>query len=128
MPGKQLISVSIACFVCFIGVFVILFSPLANGFFASGNDTADDVIGLLVAVLVWSVTGILAVALVIACCQFAKRLGYEQSAGLLLLIPAVNLIVFLVWAFTESPNEKKIAKLKRAQNAASPQLFSDGGS
>ncbi|MCS7468719.1 hypothetical protein NZK35_18860 [Stieleria sp. ICT_E10.1] len=124
MSRKQIIVAAIACFVFFVAIFVILLSPLASGLFASGNDTADDVIGLVVAILVLSATGILAVTLVIACCQLAKRLGYEQSAGLLMLIPAVNLIVFFVWAFTESPNEKKISRLKRAQKSSSTAPFS----
>ena len=119
MSRKQIIVAAIACFVFFVAIFVILFSPLANGLFASGNDTVDDVIGLVVAILVLSATGILAVTLIIACCQLAKRLGSEQSAGLLLLIPGVNLIVLFAWAFTESPNERKISQLKRTRISTS---------
>lgn len=124
MSRKQNIVAAIACFVFFVAIFVILFSPLANGLFASGNDTVDDVIGLVVAILVLSATGILAVTMVIACCQLAKRLGYDPIAGLLLLIPLVNFVVFFQWAFTESPNEKKMSKLKRAQKSSSTKPFS----
>jgi ATP/ADP translocase len=126
MSAKQIVGVAIACFVIFITIVVALFSPLANGLFAPGNDTADDVIGLLLAILILSVIGILMVTFVIACCQLAKRLGHEQSAGLLLLIPLVNLVVFFLWAFTESPNEKRIARLKRTQKSTSARPLIDG--
>ena len=126
MSRKQIIVAAIACFAFFVTIFVILFSPLANGLFASGNDTVDDVIGLVVAILVLSANGILAVTLIIAWCHLAKGLGYEQSAGLLLLIPLINLVVLFLWAFTESPNEMKISKLKRTQKSTSTPILSHG--
>jgi hypothetical protein len=49
---------------------------------------------------------------VVGWCMITKRLGYTPTAGLLMLVPLVNLFAFLYWAFTESPNERRIRRLE----------------
>jgi hypothetical protein len=56
--------------------------------------------------------GLSIVGIVVAV-KLAKRLGYDGTTGLLMMIPIVNYIVLAVWAFTESPNERKIRDLQR---------------
>jgi hypothetical protein len=60
----------------------------------------------------------LAVAIlsIVVAFKLARRLGYEGTTGLLMMIPGVNYVVLAVWAFTESPNERKIRELKSAVN------------
>ena len=67
---------------------------------------------------------------IVAWCFMTKRLGYTPMAGLLLLIPVVGFICFLCWAFTESPNERKIRRLlcnrdERASNFLSTAEIED---
>ena len=71
---------------------------------------------LLLLSVALSITVVLGVSIagIVACCMLAKRLGYEQVSGLLLLIPIVNIFVFFNWAFQESPNERKLRKLKQS--------------
>ena len=71
-----------------------------------------DILGGLAALLIFVMIPALAVASIIAWCQIAKRLGYDLYAGLLMLIPVVNLVVFFYGAFWESPNERRIRMLK----------------
>ncbi len=63
---------------------------------------------LLLTGLVLAGIAALGITSIIACYQLGKRLGYDLYAGLLLLIPGVNLFVFCYWAFKESPTERKI--------------------
>jgi hypothetical protein len=50
---------------------------------------------------------------VVVAVKLAKRLGYDGVAGLLMLLPIVAYVVLAVWAFTESPNERKIRDLRK---------------
>ena len=54
----------------------------------------------------------LVVLVTVAWCKIAKRLGYDSSAGFLMIIPIVGHITLLVWAFNESPNERKLRLLQ----------------
>lgn len=89
-----------------------------------------DILGLLVALLYFVVFPALAVVSIIAWCQIAKRLGYDLYAGLLMLIPVVNLLVFFYWAFRESPNERRIQSLKdtNSRQAATLRQRNEGDS
>jgi hypothetical protein len=64
--------------------------------------------GLLMGIAILFGSGAFGVTWVVACCYLSKRLGYDLYAGLLLVIPVVNVLVFFYWAFNESPNERKI--------------------
>lgn len=99
--------------VVLIASLLLLTSPLSRDLFGEGNDTADDIFALTVAVTALSTIAVFAITTIIACCYLGKRLGYDLYAGLLLLIPIVNIIVFLAWAFRESPNEKALARARR---------------
>lgn len=57
-----------------------------------------------------------------AWCFLARRLGYEWTAGLLMLFPVLNLFVLLSWAFWESPHERELRVL-RARNESRDQPF-----
>lgn len=88
--------------------FVFTFSPLAQ------NLSFGNVLYLLLVALVITVVVGLNITGIVACCMLAKRLGYEQMNGLLLVIPLVNIFVFFYWAFKESPNERKLRKLNQS--------------
>jgi hypothetical protein len=45
--------------------------------------------------------------------KLAKRLGYDGTTGMLMLLRIVAYVVLAVWAFIESPNERKIRDLQR---------------
>ena len=66
--------------------------------------------------------GIPTVVLVAYCgCRIASKLGYSSYAGLLLMIPVVNLITWVVWAFSDSPSERASRDLKaRLSRAKAP--------
>jgi len=98
--------------------FVVLTSPLSDSFFAEGNDTFDDILSLAIAFALLASLVALSVGGIVACCALAKRLGYDPYAGLLLLLPGVNVFVFFMWAFRESPNERRLQRLKAQQNRA----------
>ena len=89
---------------------VLLFSPLSKQLFdpASNTDWIEDISALILFVLMLFGLSVLGITSVIACCQLGKRLGYDQYAGLLLLIPGINVFVFFYWAFKESPNERRL--------------------
>jgi hypothetical protein len=61
--------------------------------------------------ILWSV--IILALFAFCCAKIARRLGYDRPwvIGLLMLVPLVNLLVFLVLAFDKSPNEKRLAEL-----------------
>jgi hypothetical protein len=69
---------------------------------------------------------------IVVAVKLAKRLGYDGTNGLLMIIPIVNYIVLAVWAFTESPNERKIRDLQReisnleSTTGQSPVAFLEG--
>jgi hypothetical protein len=50
---------------------------------------------------------------IVVAVKLAKRLGYDGAAGLLMIFPVVAYVVLAVWAFIESPNERKIRELRR---------------
>jgi hypothetical protein len=57
--------------------------------------------------------GVVLTAFLVYCaCRIASRMGYSGFAGLLLLIPFVNMVTWVVWAFNESPNERKLRSLR----------------
>jgi hypothetical protein len=76
---------------------------------------------------------VMAILSIVVSFKLAKRLGYEGTTGLLMMIPVINYIVLAVWAFTESPNERKIRDLERTISrlessiGQSPVAFLDGG-
>ena len=76
---------------------------------------------------------VMAILSIVVSFKLAKRLGYEGTTGLLMMIPVVNYIVLAVWAFAESPNERKIRELERTisrlelSTGQSPVAFLDGG-
>lgn len=43
----------------------------------------------------------------------SQRLGYSAIVGFLMFVPIVNVFVFLMLAFRESPNEKELRRLRR---------------
>lgn len=87
-----------------ITALVLLLSPLSSQIFhpSSNTDWLEDAAGLLLFLLLLFGVAALGVTTIIACCSLGKRLGYDPYAGLLLLIPLVNLFVFFSWAFKGS--------------------------
>jgi predicted membrane channel-forming protein YqfA (hemolysin III family) len=57
-----------------------------------------------------------AILSIVVAFKLARRLGYEGTTGLLMMFPVVNYIVLAVWAFCESPNERKIRELQSTIN------------
>jgi uncharacterized membrane protein required for colicin V production len=113
MTQKQIVATLAVLGVLLAAGFVLAFSPLADNLFTEGNDTMDDLFGLVLGMLVIVAVAGGGIISVIACCNLGKRLGYDPYAGLLLLIPLVNIMVFFLWAFQQSPNEKAIVRFKR---------------
>lgn len=110
MTQKQiLLTISLLGFALIVG-FVLLFSPLTNNLFAANGNLMDDALGLLIGIVMLSCLTALGITSIVAFCYLGKRLGYDLYSGLLLLIPGVNLVVFFLWAFKESPNERKLQK------------------
>ena len=76
---------------------------------------------------------VMAILSIVVSFKLAKRLGYEGTTGLLMMIPVINYIVLAVWAFTDSPNERKIRDLERtisrleSSTGQSPVAFLTGG-
>ena len=87
-----------------------MFSLLTGELFSANSDVTDDVLGLLVAIVMLSCATAIRVTMIVACCYLGRRLGYDLYAGLFLLIPGLNVIVFFYWAFKELPNEKKLRR------------------
>lgn len=75
----------------------------------------DFVYGLTTECITPIVLGVLAIAAIIGWCRLAKRLGHEPYMGLLMIIPVVNVVVFFYWAFTESPNEKRLKAMQQTR-------------
>jgi predicted membrane channel-forming protein YqfA (hemolysin III family) len=75
---------------------------------------------------------LMAILSIVVAFKLAKRLGYEGTTGLLMMIPVINYIVLAVFAFAESPNERKIRDLERtvsrleSSTGQSPVAFLDG--
>jgi hypothetical protein len=74
----------------------------------------------------------LSVFSIVVAVKLAKRLGYDGTIGLLMIIPVVNYVVLAAWAFMESPNERKIRELQRnissleSTTGQSPVAFLEG--
>jgi len=115
---KRIVGISAAAIFVLTTIFVFTFSPLADGLFNSGNDTLDDIFGLLAASVGITVGAGVVITGIVASCMLARRLGYDQMNGLFLLIPVVNILVFFYWAFRESPNEQQLRMLKQRTDSA----------
>jgi hypothetical protein len=76
-------------------------------------------------------TVIVLTCLALCWATLARRLGYAHDAwiGLLMVIPGVNLVVFLWLAFSESPHERQLRELRTPKPASgagpAPQLSGD---
>ena len=112
-------SIGITAVAIFVFTIVVLltFSPLTKELLASGNVTFYDIAGLIYLAGGATIIAVMAITGIIASCMLARRLGYDQMSGLLLLIPVINVIVFFYWAFRESPNEQKLRMLKQKRIA-----------
>ena len=55
---------------------------------------------------------LLAVNIVVWCRIFAKA-GYSGLRGLLMIIPIVNLVLFVAFAFAKWPLEQEVERLRR---------------
>lgn len=115
MKPRQVIIASIIVGVLVIAAAILLTSPLTRQLLESDSPKAltNAVAGLFLAVTMIAGVAALSITFIIACCYLAKRLGYEMSSGLLLLVPIVNLVVFFSWAFRESPNERKLRQTQQ---------------
>ncbi len=103
--------------VVILSIGFILLSPLARRMVRfEGNVHVDDVAALLVSLVMVNAAFILGVISVCACCQLAKRLGYDPMLGLALLCPGVNLAVFYYIAFRESPIETALRRAQRRED------------
>jgi hypothetical protein len=51
-----------------------------------------------------------------AICKIFSKAGYSWALGLLMFVPVVNIIMFLVLAFSDWPISKEIRQLKQQQN------------
>lgn len=58
-----------------------------------------------------SVFSILVAPAIIAWCFLCKRLGYDATLGLLMLIPVANVVLFFWLAFSKSPLERRFEDL-----------------
>jgi hypothetical protein len=108
-PAKMLAAIGLVG-LGLITALVLIFSPLTSQLLEPGDnsDWLEDVLGLILFVLTLFSISLLGITSIIACCQLGKRLGYDLYAGLLLLIPGVNVLIFFYWAFKESPNERRL--------------------
>lgn len=113
MNKKQIITItSILVGILIITAAILLTSPLTSQLLNSDSpsEIIRAIVGLAIFVLMIAGAAALSITFIIACCYLAKRLGYEMTSGLLLLIPIINLLVFFSWAFRESPNERKLQR------------------
>jgi hypothetical protein len=96
MKPRQIIITSIIVGVLVIITVILLTSPLTPQLLNADSPKSliDAVVGLFLGVAMLAGASALSITFIIACCYLAKRLGYEMSFGLLLLIPVVNLVVF----------------------------------
>jgi hypothetical protein len=81
---------------------------------ASGDAGANAVAGAVAAFgLVWMLVciGALILGLIINW-KIAEKAGFSGAASLLMLIPLVNLIVFIYFAFTEWPIERALREAR----------------
>jgi uncharacterized membrane protein YhaH (DUF805 family) len=81
---------------------------------ASGDAGSNAVAGAVAAFgLVWMLVciGLLILSLVMNW-KIAEKAGFSGAASLLMLIPLVNLIVFIYFAFTEWPIERALREAR----------------
>jgi len=106
-PFKLIALISACCALAMLGL-LLLTSPLLHSPFQ-----ADDWAALLLWTFGAGAVAATAITWILACCKLDARLGYDLYAGLLLLIPVVNLVVFVAWAFRVSPREQELRRLKK---------------
>jgi uncharacterized membrane protein YhaH (DUF805 family) len=53
-------------------------------------------------------------------CRVAQKSGYPGAYSLLLLIPLVNIVISLIWVFSEWPIEAELKRLRAAGGASHP--------
>ncbi|MCM2372338.1 hypothetical protein [Aporhodopirellula aestuarii] len=114
MNQKWIVILMAAIGLLAVAAFVLTFSPLSKNLFGSSGETdiVDDALGLLFGILILFGSVAMVVTWIVACCYLGKRLGYDLYAGLLLIVPVVNVFVFCYWAFKESPNERKLRRMR----------------
>ncbi len=56
--------------------------------------------------------------LVLGCCRIFARAGRHAALGLLMLVPGLNLAMFLYLAFGPWPTQQELRVLRRAQRAS----------
>ena len=81
-----------------------LLPPEISEFFATKTGLAVIGAALLTWTLIWW--------------RIFRRAGFHGAMGLLMLIPAVNVILLFVLAFGGWPMEKELKNLRRVQRAA----------
>ncbi len=64
------------------------------------------------------VAGITAMIFVLASLRLCSKAGYHSLFGLLLLVPVVNLFIFLFMAFSRWPIERELRELRNVQQTA----------
>ena len=57
-----------------------------------------------------------ALLFVLACCRVCAKTGYHSLLGLFLLLPGINVAVFMFLAFTPWPIERELRQLRGVQN------------
>lgn len=62
--------------------------------------------------------GTAALVLVLGCCRIFARTGRHPALGLLMIVPGVNLLMFLFLAFGPWPAGTELRALRRVQRAA----------
>lgn len=78
--------------------------PVDSAFFAANMVAlAIGGVSLLVFALVW--------------CRIFKKAGHNAAMGLLMLVPAVNLVMMLVLAFSTWPVEREVKTLRGIKDA-----------
>lgn len=59
--------------------------------------------------------------------KIAQKAGYQGALSLLMLIPLVNFVILLIFAFSEWPVEAEVKRLRAAPNAALPSGVAPSG-
>ena len=60
---------------------------------------------------------LLALVIALACCRVYSKAGFHGAMGLLMLIPGVNLIMMLTFAFGRWPLEREVRELRKVRMA-----------
>jgi len=64
------------------------------------------------------VAGVTALIFVLATMRLCSKAGYNSLFGLLLLVPVLNLVIFLYIAFMPWPIQRELRELRTVQNRA----------